>query len=638
MAITFLPTLVLEFAPTSAPSSTSPVWVDISGYVYRRFPVTVTRGRQSESQSFAPGRMNLALDDRTRIFDPRNSSGPYFGNLKPRKQIRLRALWGGVYYPIFQGFVTGWPHEYADGKVDAWVPLQALDALALFAETNQPDVNLIATQAAGTETLLLDQFDGTTWRSTVGAGSAAKQSTPISVTQASPIAPGLGGTGMTCAIQDSTSGVYELLIGNFPRTPSSDWSFSFWFRSSGDERAGVYLVDSATNIYVTFDVFAATAVAQPQADEYTGFTAPLGVTSGAFAQNTISSVGGANDGNPHHVVFVYPNATKLPQLYLDGVLVRTDTGAWDTFYPDTIRGACYFFGSSGSFSAQLPTFWSTALTGTQIALLYQLGSGFLEESTAARVGRLLDNISHPSALRDLTASSKGLCGDYTPFGRTTLAELQKVAATEQGRLFVSKDGKVTLHGRYYYLETTRGKTVQAIFSDDGSDIFYGAIATDFDDREIANDITVTGSRSWATNAQDATSITDYGLQSRPISTVLSTAQATADMAAGLLFHAKDAVTRTRGPIEVQGGGQTAQWPTILGLEIGDRIQHEITPLTGSQAVLKLLVEGLSWTIRPDDWKVSIDAVPVPGGTAAGSTFLVLDDTTYGVLDTGRWGF
>lgn len=642
MSLANLPQFILEFAPASTPSATAPTWVDISSSVRHEDGVTIRRGRQSESTTFNPGTMQLTLNNRVtasspvgRLFDPRNSAGTYFGNLKPRKQIRARALWNAVYYPLFQGFVEGWPQEYRGAKEDMVVPITAYDALAVLAETAQPDVNLLAIEAAGTETLLLNQFDGTAWTSPNGSGSASKIT---GVAASSPLAPGLIGTGVTGQIQATGSGIFEQIGGAFIRAASSDWSFSFWFRASGQFQAGLYLVDTVTAQMISFDVLNSLAPNAFFAQVYSGYIASGGVLStSTLVENTISEVGGYNDGLPHHAVFVYPNATKLPKIYVDGALVRTDTVAWPAVYPDQIHAAAYS-ATAGTISTQLPTLWSTALTGTQATQLYQLGAGYLEESTGARFTRLLDSISWPSALRDLTANPKGTCGDYTPYGRKTLSELQTVEATEHGRVFVSKDGLVTLHDRYHYLEIARGKTVQATFSDDGSDIKYQAVGTDFSDREVANDITVTASKSLTANTQDATSISDYGLQSRSVATILSTQTAATDTAAGLLLHAKDAVTRTRGPIDVRGVIQTSQWPTILGLEIGDRIQHEITPRTGAQAQLQLLTEGQTWKIKRDDWLLSIDAVPVPGGTVAAATFCVADDATYGKADTARAGF
>ena len=87
------PDLTLEFSPTSGPFGT-PAWVDITDYWMRE--ATVSRGRQSELAQFSPGRLSVTLNNSDRRFDPNHSTGPYYGNLRPRRPIRLSAVYGPV--------------------------------------------------------------------------------------------------------------------------------------------------------------------------------------------------------------------------------------------------------------------------------------------------------------------------------------------------------------------------------------------------------------------------------------------------------------------------------------------------------------------------------------------------------------
>ena len=85
------PIVTLEFSPTTGPFTT-PVWVDISAYWMR--DAEVSGGRQSELPEFSPSRMSVALNNSDRRFDPAYSAGPYYGNLKPRRPIRLSVFYG----------------------------------------------------------------------------------------------------------------------------------------------------------------------------------------------------------------------------------------------------------------------------------------------------------------------------------------------------------------------------------------------------------------------------------------------------------------------------------------------------------------------------------------------------------------
>src|SRR5690606_8686861 len=96
------------------------------------------------------------------------------------------------------------------------------------------------------------------------------------------------------------------------------------------------------------------------------------------------------------------------------------------------------------------------------------------DTSGERIGRLLDVAGWPSDLRDL-ATGYSIIGPAT-LGDDALPLLKRVEKAEQGRLSISRDGKVTFLDRYYHVTVTEGTTVQATFSDDGSDNRYTSIA------------------------------------------------------------------------------------------------------------------------------------------------------------------
>jgi hypothetical protein len=640
-----VPTLVVEFAPTNDPLETSPTWVDITAYV-RWQSARIQRGRSSESESFSPGTFSCTLDNRDRRFDPRHATGPYYGNLLPGKQIRVRALWSAVYYPLFQGFIEGWPQEYADGKEDATVPLSAVDALSLLAEMEQPDtLNTYIRTTVGSVLAWWRFVAGQTWVDVVGGNSLT--ATPAGNANPTTLMPATAGSSELAGSPQSstiTGGIWERPAFS----TAAPWSLALWFRSTivhppaGGSATTVDKSISIAGATPTVSLIDAAAVVALGTDDQFG---ALTVNDGTATTTVARHV---NDGRWHHVAVVVE--ASITRLYLDGVQVATDTHSGDaadlsylSITATAHDGTTGVIAPESGGAMQDPMFFNKVLSATEVQGIYDRTRGYLAESTTARAGRLLDAVSWPASWRDLTGGPEALCGDYTPYRRMTLAELQIVEATEQGRLFISADGKVTLQGRYHNLEVGRGLNVQATFSDDGSDIRYRQVATDYDRREVINEIAVTGSANIEpggafAHAEDSTSITAHGRRTRSLNTLLTSDGLCDDMADGILLYRKNPTTRTRGPIEVQGAGQPTQWPTLLGLLIGDRVRHEITPLTGAQAVLVCSIEGIGWDITAEDWLASFDVVPIPGGAVAAETFLILDDTTYGKLDTGRLGF
>jgi hypothetical protein len=211
----------------------------------------------------------------------------------------------------------------------------------------------------------------------------------------------------------------------------------------------------------------------------------------------------------------------------------------------------------------------------------------------------------------LTATAQAEVGEIPSGTNTALSLLQTVADSEQGRLFVAKDGNITLQDRYWHITSTRGNTLQATFSDDGSDLVYSALGFDYSDREVANRITITGSFGLTATDEDTASQADYGLQADSVSTLLASQEEVVSMASGLIGRRSEPIIRTDA-ITVQPARQTSAWPTVLGLELGDRIRVELSPVGVSpQLAQTLLVERLDWSITAENWRVAITGSPVP---------------------------
>lgn len=78
-------------------------WTDITGWVYDRDAVTITRGRSAEAQEADPAQMTLTLDNRDGRFSPRNPTSPYYGILGRNTQIRASLPYGSGYLRVRSG-------------------------------------------------------------------------------------------------------------------------------------------------------------------------------------------------------------------------------------------------------------------------------------------------------------------------------------------------------------------------------------------------------------------------------------------------------------------------------------------------------------------------------------------------------
>lgn len=176
------PTLTVEIAFDSDPLDTTPTWTDVSAYVRQSPGLSIRRGRQPESEVFDPGSCQLTLSNRDRRFDPSYAAGPYYGQLVPRKLLRVTATWATVDYVMFTGHITGWPQDFAApaGK-DATVTIEAIDALAWLANTRVPPdlVYDYANTTIGSLAFFLRSGDRTRWSDATDSGYTATPSAGV---------------------------------------------------------------------------------------------------------------------------------------------------------------------------------------------------------------------------------------------------------------------------------------------------------------------------------------------------------------------------------------------------------------------------------------------------------------------------
>jgi len=101
------------------------------------------------------------------------------------------------------------------------------------------------------------------------------------------------------------------------------------------------------------------------------------------------------------------------------------------------------------------------------------------------------------------------------------------------------------------------------------------------------------------------------------------------MAQGVVLQRKDVLTRIQ-PVEPSIDQTAANWATLLGLEIGDRVRLEMTPSrTGSQLQQSATVEGISIEAHLSHTRASFEASPIPtvswfvvGTSTVGGTGLI----------------
>lgn len=115
-------------------------FTDISSYVYS---VSVGRGKNRELDKFSAGNMTVELRNNTRAFDPTYASSPFYGNILPRR--RMRVFVNDVQQ--FQGWINDWSYSY-DVSGESLVSVSLSDAFTVLSNQELNNVAVVE-QATG---------------------------------------------------------------------------------------------------------------------------------------------------------------------------------------------------------------------------------------------------------------------------------------------------------------------------------------------------------------------------------------------------------------------------------------------------------------------------------------------------------
>lgn len=356
-----------------------------------------------------------------------------------------------------------------------------------------------------------------------------------------------------------------------------------------------------------------------------------------YATTTLMAV----DGQTHHVAARIPSAAA-PAIYVDGVnatfATSTTSLAYTTGDRFVIGGDYGTVGRTSTTTSALEgifgdiSIFDTDIGTTRItAHAAAVSAPWDLDTTGARIDRVL-GLGWPSDLVDTAAG-------YTTLGpamldRNQLQLIKRYEKAEQGRFFISRAGKATFLDRYYNQLVAAGVTSQATFSDDGSDNAYCGIAFDYDDRQVYNRVRASRIGGTYVEVYDQASIDTYGEQ---VDTSLGNLDLGSDSEArGLaelrLDRYKDPQLRAR-PVELKLHGLTAaQQADVLDLELGYRVTVERTPQSvGSAISQETIVEGISHRLSGGAWTTTLTLSPVD--TRA---YALWGSTNWG--DTAGWGY
>jgi hypothetical protein len=516
---------------------------------------------------------------------------------------------------VFTGWVTGWPQTFGTAGKDAVVTVEAFDAIGWMAKNRLPDdyiTELYTSAGDGVNLgLALRGIDSYIWLDDTAISDGAVLQYGRRESGSSLV---LGSVSPSIVFDGAT--VWQLT------TPVSSaagpWSLAFVMQSTfSDDTGSMDLMGQMTRPAGTPSTGSQISMLG------TGQIRFNGGTGGAIS--TVTSTSAVNDGHPHLICVEGDGVGTEPvKIFVDGIeeeVIRTGAG----YYNFELE----YIGDAGSAPLTTPTvfvgsiqdvaFWNEALVSAigAAVLTFQIFSdfmsGYVEQTTSSALFNFLDQAGWPASGTWFDVGgvdTVNYVGQFVYGGRTVLEAVQEVERTEQGRIFAAKSNAITMLHRYWTSEETRGTTVQVTFSDDGSDVGYTTFGYGATDLDIINDLTVTAAQRGRGRAIDVASAGEHGGQSATIDTLLTSSVLAKSMAQGLVAQRAYPLNRLT-PILITSVPDSL-WDNVLGLELGDRIKAEITPMgTGSQVVEELTLEQISWSIDAAQWQLTVIGAPVP---------------------------
>jgi len=602
-------TVELAFGSTYSTPAASRTWTDVTTYVLKPESLDTTVGRQDELSTASPNSVRLVFDNSDGRFTPGKTAGAYYPNVKIGVPVRVKATPSGQAASTrFVGYVDEWPLAWPGVKGSFAVSaIQASSRLARLGLSTKLRSIIEA------EYLL----DSPAAYYTLGEAAGATSASDISGNKAP-------------KLTQTSDGATAVVFGN-ATGPSTDGltAAEFTFLGKWLHAEPLAVPVTAGWVEVAF-VTSQNSITLIDAETSGGSAMRLNIAAnklqGLADDNSIAILSSAtvNDGLLHHALIASADGGPTT-LYLDGVDAGTDATAvtLDTVVALTV-------GSGDAVTIAHAAFGASAMTSTRAAAHANAClDGFAGETPAARLARYAAFAGIATAEQSLETGETTMAHLDTT-GSTVVDMMRKVETTEAGVLFDAPDGDLTFHDRSHRYAAAAAFTFNVASGNVQPDY-----APKLDRSALVNLAQVTNAdRTVDVVAEDADSRTTYGDHERTIevaSTNTDEPSRRADWEVGI--HGEPGTRVPSLTVEL-GKFTAANQSTILGLDVGDRIDVSNLMTQAPNSTERFFVEGWTEHVGPGEHRLTFNVSP-----AAPYDVWILGDSTYGVLgSTTRLAF
>lgn len=241
-----------------------------------------------------------------------------------------------------------------------------------------------------------------------------------------------------------------------------------------------------------------------------------------------------------------------------------------------------------------------------------------------RINLILDQIGWPAGLRNIDSGDTELENDPGTI-RNVLEAIQTVEQSDLGTFFIDELGKPTYYDRNHLSTLASGTAYQ--FDDTGTNIQYQDIDINYDETELANQVTLTRHSGSPQTVSDTASIDEYFLRSYERSQLLMETNALALSRAQLILNYRKQVRVRIDSLTLDLSSDTNRVLPALSLGVADPIIVTKQMAAGSSITLRVTIQGHSHDITPDRWTTTFTtAYPL-------ATAFVLNSAELGILGT-----
>lgn len=607
--------LAVEVSFTTNPYDT-PLWVDITPDV-RSW--RTRRGRTRELERFQPGSATVVLDNRSAQYDSLNTAGPYYGNLKPMKRMRIRETFNGVTYPVFDGYVDSWQINHPNAGLDSYVTLTATDGFKPLARSDLDRSVYTRVVKASAPVIWWRLDDG---RDVVEGGLNAVNSGSAGSTHNGVVKGGLrfrdnglivndDGYSVRSFNDDDTSGTHlmGLSIPNstFSLLSQANFSVELWFIVDDITAGAVALVQWGVSRGADVSGHAAGGFvndptgppARPNLIQFLVANAAFSDTRGVqTADNSVIA------GKIYHLVCTKASDNTMT-IYLNGVGSTTvAAGASANTWPATVP-------TNGDFCVGMSTrnggieqvanwrgllsevaVYTRALGAAEVLDHFNAGRApWDNDSVATRIGRVLDASEWPAGRRQLDAGITTF--QSAELGTTALEHALRASESEYASLFfMSREGDVRFIGRTAALAR---EPYPIAFSDVVGEVGYEAFNPDDGDASIRNRAKITRLNGAEKTSTDSTSTSAFGVFDYVLGGLFNRSDSESELHAFFITDQYGDQRRRVTSLDMTSpvtGTEAVAYPAMLGTELGNAITVKNTPIGGQAFSQVCAIEGI----------------------------------------------